>query len=402
MVVEVTSVIAKTLVPKVPFRIIGKVNIKAAPVVAAELSNPQINSLSKTTQASQVAFLVVMNPNIAGPNDVLRDDNYFLWEFNARMTLARKDLLNHVVLKPEEAALRGTAVWEAADLKALAVLVKLLGPTYQSMVREATSALQAWETLRGFFVNQNLHNRVQLRKRLHEFEMGAGTDLMQHLMEFDELCLRLSAVGDVVAEDERLVILLGSLPQEYDSMVKIIEAHGNMTLLEAKEMLRREYETIQKREKQEQAFNTYAREGHGRAGDRQGHGGRHDDRQGRGGRQQQWRGRRSGRGGAQGRGGRAGANSFNGRCYLCKEYGHKRAQCPRAGNEDEQSEFAFAVSVNGSSEWILDSGASSHMTNDRSDFCKFLDLAGPVLQVAIACQLVVLARSDFPPGTVLP
>jgi hypothetical protein len=127
MVVEVTSVIAKTLVPKVPFRIIGKVNIKAAPVVAAELSNPQINSLSKTTQASQVAFLVVMNPNIAGPNDVLRDDNYFLWEFNARMTLARKDLLNHVVLKPEEAALRGTAVWEAADLKALAVLVKLLG-----------------------------------------------------------------------------------------------------------------------------------------------------------------------------------------------------------------------------------------------------------------------------------
>jgi hypothetical protein len=57
MVVEVTRVIAKTLVPKVPFHIIGKVNIKAAPVAAAELSNPQINSLSKTTQASQVAFL---------------------------------------------------------------------------------------------------------------------------------------------------------------------------------------------------------------------------------------------------------------------------------------------------------------------------------------------------------
>ncbi|OWZ09923.1 polyprotein [Phytophthora megakarya] len=78
-----------------------------------------------------------MSPTPIGPNDVLRDDNYFLWE-------------------------------------ALAVLVKLLGPTYQSMVREATSAIQAWGTLRGFFVKQNLHNRVQLRKQLHEFAMAAG------------------------------------------------------------------------------------------------------------------------------------------------------------------------------------------------------------------------------------
>ncbi|GMF18895.1 unnamed protein product [Phytophthora fragariaefolia] len=144
-----------------------------------------------------------------------------------------------LLLKPEEAALRSTAAWEAAGLKAQVELMKLLGHTYQSMVRESSSAIQAWETLPGFFVKQNLHNRVQLRKHLQAFEMSTGDDLLQHLMQFDEMCLRLSAVGDEVAEDERLVILLGSLPQDYDRTVKIIEDHGNRTLLEAKEMLRR-------------------------------------------------------------------------------------------------------------------------------------------------------------------
>ncbi|KAE9107495.1 hypothetical protein PF010_g12242 [Phytophthora fragariae] len=317
-----------------------------------------------------------MSPTPLGPNDVLRDENYFLWEFNARITLARKDLLNYVVLKPEEAALRSTAAWEAADLQALAVLVKLLGPTYQSMVRESSSAIQAWETLRGFFVKQNLHNRVQLRKQLHEFEMSTGDDLMQHLMQFDELCLRLSAVGDVVAEDERLVILLGSLPQDYDGMVKIIEAHGNMTLLEAKEMLRREYETIQKREKHEAAF-------HASAGDVQGRDGHSDGRQGRRGRRQHGRGRQHGRDGVQGRGGQTNGSAFNGRCFLCKEYGHKRAQCPKADGTDEQDEYAFAASAEVSTAWILDSGASSHMTMDRSDFSDFAELSGP-LEVCVA------------------
>ena len=47
-----------------------------------------------------------MSPNALAPNDILTDDNYFMWEFNARMTLARKDLLEHVMVKPESAVLR--------------------------------------------------------------------------------------------------------------------------------------------------------------------------------------------------------------------------------------------------------------------------------------------------------
>lgn len=120
------------------------------------------------------------------------------------MTLARKDLLEHVQdltgMKPADAAKRETAEWKAADFKALAVISKLLSPVYQTMIRECSSAKEAWKTLRDFFVKKNLHNRVMLRKQLHEFQMAPGSDLLDHLLKFDDLCLRLSAVGDDLSD----------------------------------------------------------------------------------------------------------------------------------------------------------------------------------------------------------
>ncbi|GMF62957.1 unnamed protein product [Phytophthora fragariaefolia] len=135
-----------------------------------------------------------------------------MWEFSARMALARKGLQDHVAaVKPEDAVRRGTEEWKAAEMKALAVVAKMLSPTYQSMVREAASALEAWEILRAFFVKQSLHNRVQL----HEFTLSSGGDLMGHIVRFDDICSRLAAVGEIMSEDEKVVILLGSLPQAW-------------------------------------------------------------------------------------------------------------------------------------------------------------------------------------------
>ncbi|DAZ93792.1 TPA: hypothetical protein N0F65_009914 [Lagenidium giganteum] len=89
---------------------------------------------------------------------------------------------------------RETAEWKVADVKALAILSKLLSPMYQTMVREATTALEAWNTFRDFFVQQNIHNSVNLRKELHEFQMDSGGNLIEHFLRLEDLCLRLAAV----------------------------------------------------------------------------------------------------------------------------------------------------------------------------------------------------------------
>ena len=209
-----------------------------------------------------------MSPNLVTSGDILTDENYFLWEFTTRMTLARKGVLEHVLKKPE--TMEQSSTWKVNDLKALAIIVKLLSPTYQTMVRRAQSAYDAWDTLRSFFVQQNLHNKVHLRKKLSKVQLEEGGNLMNHLMQFDELCLKLVAVGETIGDNEKLVILLGSLPQEYDMLIPIIEATSGVTLMGAKEMLRREYETLQKRDEKEMAFKTIGRKGHRGCGSRKG------------------------------------------------------------------------------------------------------------------------------------
>uniref|UniRef100_M4BW76 Uncharacterized protein n=1 Tax=Hyaloperonospora arabidopsidis (strain Emoy2) TaxID=559515 RepID=M4BW76_HYAAE len=130
---------------------------------------------------------------------MLTDENYFLWEFTTWMELARKRVLEHVLEKPD--TLQQSSTWKTDDPKALDIIVK------------CKSAYDAWDTLRSFFVQQNLHNK-------------------------------LVDVGETIDDDEKLVILLESLLPEYDMMIRIIEATSGVTLMRAKEMLRREYETL--------------------------------------------------------------------------------------------------------------------------------------------------------------
>ncbi|KAE8994957.1 hypothetical protein PR003_g9833 [Phytophthora rubi] len=283
-------------------------------------------------------------------------------------------------MKPEDAARRETEEWKAADMKALAVVAKMLSPTYQSMIRDAVSAHEAWETLRMFFVKQTLHNRVQLRKQLHEFALGAGEDLMKHIVRFDDLCAQLAAVGETISEDEKLVILLGSLPPEYDAMVRIIEAHDKVTLLEAKEMLRREFEVIKKREEKEQAFKASTRERGGRGGRGRGSGSR--------------RGGRSTSGGGRGR--RPIKSEFRGSCFNCNQYGHKREDCLELKNDKTGDEFVFSATSSAQvrvTTWLLDSGASYHMADELADFVEYQELKSPIsITVANGQQLPAKRR----------
>ena len=188
-------------------------------------------------------------------NESLREDNYFVWEFNARMKLAKKGLLDHLdAAKAPSEADPGAAGWKVNDMKAYAIVTTMISPSFQSMVRSASSAAQAWEILKNFFLRRSIHNRVQMRRQVHEFKMEKGSNVMTHLLKFDELCMSMQAIGDEIKADEQLVLLLGSLSEDYDQIVKIIENMEGMDLFRAKEMIQREYDGLQRKEGSEIAL----------------------------------------------------------------------------------------------------------------------------------------------------
>ncbi|DBA04065.1 TPA: hypothetical protein N0F65_009412 [Lagenidium giganteum] len=274
-----------------------------------------------------------MSPSFA-PHEILKEDNYFVWEFNARIALARKELLQHIE-RPRDVD-KASEEWRVADLKVLALIVKMISPLYQSMVRGARTTADAWNTLREFFVKRSLHNRVLLRQQLHEFKMNAGDNLKEYFVRFDDLCLKLAAVGDEIREVEKLSFCWEAFRA-------------------TKELLHREFENIRKPEHVEDAFKSEVRGTHGR-----------------------WR--RNPKFGPQGRRGDGvqgpRTDKTNGdrvRGYECYQWGHKRNVCPkrqRRGDQVKADQYVFAVS-GGSADpgmWIMDSGASSHMSNSIDDF----------------------------------
>ncbi|OWY97971.1 LOW QUALITY PROTEIN: polyprotein, partial [Phytophthora megakarya] len=235
---------------------------------------------------------------------LLGSGNYFHWEYNMRMTLARKGLLSHVEVVKQES--EETEAWLTRDAKALGIIAQGVELQPQTKLRSVSRAMQAWSTFREYYNRTTLHNRVTLTRRLHEFKMENGSTMSKHLDAFDELVVGLQTLGEPVDEARQLVVLLSSLPAEYELISSIVENAQDVTLNDVKEKLLKEYERLEKKETTERAFKVNAG---------QFKGGRAYDRNPRN-----------------------NSGGFKGKLFKCNRVGHLKRDCPEqngaSGNDE--------------------------------------------------------------------
>uniref|UniRef100_A0AAV1UY43 Polyprotein n=1 Tax=Peronospora matthiolae TaxID=2874970 RepID=A0AAV1UY43_9STRA len=110
-----------------------------------------------------------------------------------------------------------------------------------------------------------------MTRRLHQFKMESVLTMTEHLDDFDELIVGLQTLGEPVDEARQLVLLKSSLPSEYDIDSAIVENAKDVSLIEVKEKLLKEYERLEKKDTTiEKAFR--ANENAGRIKGGRGHG----------------------------------------------------------------------------------------------------------------------------------
>ena len=142
--------------------------------------------------------------------------------------------------------------------------------------------------------------------------MQEGENVMEHFLKFDGLCMIMQAIGDEILHHELLGILLGSLSNEYDHIIKIVENIQDIDLFRAKEMLRREYEGIALKEKSELALK--AKRNFKSSSD--------------------WS--------------KESRNKFSGKFFVCNKYGHKKQDCwKNLDKKKKNTEQEFTVGENG-------------------------------------------------------
>ncbi|POM77348.1 Integrase catalytic core protein, partial [Phytophthora palmivora] len=280
-----------------------------------------------------------MSPSYADTVKLV-EDNYFRWEFNMRMKLARKGLLPQIV-KPEYDQLgdRSTAEWKTNDLKALGVIAGDVSLTYQVYITIKNSL--AFKSLHRIAPHAVSHLPSRPKAKSHRTR---GTRYVNHVDQFKEIVLQMETIGEPLDETRQLVLLLGSLTDEYKMIGTVLENTPNITLAYAIQALSGVTASDESPSAHEKAFAARKRNS----------GGKH---------------------------------RFGGKCFYCKKQGHKEFERRKKKSDEERGQvaqeeshdFSFAAtSAMSRSEWLVDSGASSHMTSVRDKFVSMKDLTTPV------------------------
>ncbi|OWZ02920.1 polyprotein [Phytophthora megakarya] len=220
------------------------------------------------------------------------------------MILAKKGLLDHVLLKRD------------VTVNGYGEIISRESPVWRTADLKALAII----------AKPVDYNRVALNQKLNEFKLASGGNLYDNLTPFKELITALATAGDPLDKQRQLVILLGSLPRKYQVTVKIIEIITTVTMLQAAEMSKREYAESDS-EETEVAFQSV--------------------RQRNKSQRQPYK--------------------FRGKCFNSGKIGHKEADCRLTKKKKRGQEYVFAVTQASQSEWLLDSGASAHVTNDVVD-----------------------------------
>jgi transposase InsO family protein len=308
----------------------------------------------------------------------LNGSNYVTWKVQCRMALMKDGLWS--IVSGSEGSPSGneaeSAKFRARRDRALATIVLSIEPSLLYLIGDPEDPVVVWQRLADQFQKKTWANKLSLRRRLYSLHLNDGESVQEHIKAMTEIFDGLSVVGDPVTEEDRVVHLLASLPDSYSMLVTALEANADVPKMEivTERLLHEERKLKDKVRSDEACEKAFAAK------------------------QQQLK--------------RKGPT-----CHHCGKFGHIRRNCWEltetafGPNQKEKKSFkqkankvhvrrrdsssseaegvgltvchALSASArNQSNSWIVDSGATSHMCNERKFFVEFRNLE-PTLQVTL-------------------
>jgi len=324
-------------------------------------------------------------------------DNYATWSIKMDCYLASKGLSH-------ELATTGDAATTADNRRAKAYIMLFVKDHLLPTLHPCVTAKDAWDTLKALYQTTSTASQVMLTKQLTSLKKDPSEPISVYVSRARALQQQLCTAGQQINDSQLSIHLLSGLPSEYDVTVGIIE---NMDELPPLDTIMSKLILTEKR------FGPTKMHKEGRAF-------------------------------------AAGTSSFANRpetrgvpsntetrsCYHCGRKGHIKADCrklaaslrqggrpghpvrsgmqqgqqhaPALISRDAHPAVAFtAASAFSSEEWVIDSGATRHLTNNYSKLREPKQLEPPVLITfgngaslpATATGSVIIER---PPGSDVP
>ena len=310
----------------------------------------------------------------------LNGANYRDWTFNMRLYLESLDLFGHVDgsigVPDEEASEQVKQEYKTASKKAWTYICLAVEPDQQIHVRNTTNAKEAWDALKSQFARTSISQIVRLRQKYYSTKFQSGGNMLEHINHVKSLHDQLKEMGANIDDGELAMTLLASLPDEFKPLITALDAVGEekVTFEKVKSMLLNDADRISDSKKIEDAYSAQRRYNRKRNESKERHNKGYEDRK------------------------------FQGTCHYCKEKGHFARDCPKRSNisqhkddnqrkgkrsaccaqeENEQNnsdqEALYTSNDEDRCGWIIDSGATQHMTFERTRLSNYTEFKKPCI-----------------------
>lgn len=158
----------------------------------------------------------------------LTGENYVSWKFQMKHLLRSQDLFTFVdgsSVKPADDAEEAVKIKYVSSVnKAYSLLALSVSTDLIYLISDCEEPVTAWNKLKAHFERNTLGNKLYLKKLYFRSMMSEGTPIEEHLKFMKELTDKLAAVDAVITEEDQVVTLLGSLPTSFDNLVTALEA----------------------------------------------------------------------------------------------------------------------------------------------------------------------------------
>ncbi|KAK2975045.1 hypothetical protein RJ640_021054 [Escallonia rubra] len=120
--------------------------------------------------------------------------------------------------------------WEELQAKAVSTIQLNLASKVKYQVSTETSPTALWQKLEKIYMSKSLSNRLYLKIYMYQLWMDEGSNLGDHISEFNRLVSQLSSIDVKLEEEDQVILLLSSLSKS-DETLKTMLLIGKETLL---------------------------------------------------------------------------------------------------------------------------------------------------------------------------
>ena len=121
------------------------------------------------------------------------------------------------------------ARWKRDEAMVKQLVAGSVPDTVFSQIKAGLGAKEVWEQLRLLYEGRSKLILVDLRRKMQNTCCGPEDDVRAHFNKLAELKEQLAAMGHKITDEEYATILLGSLPDSYDSAMNSITAAADIS-----------------------------------------------------------------------------------------------------------------------------------------------------------------------------